>query len=144
MDDLLIPLVAGIEVILLGSETILEWLSDTELLGASLYSWFLGYLVLDTILSLFIQVRYDELDETDDSFDELEDKLNDPYFLEDDTAFNEFFNQLSDPQIKALALKKRKQVFEITKGIKKSAENLVNSFIDTLDRDDEFDGGEQA
>lgn len=64
MNDLLIPLVAGVEVILLGSETILEWLSDTTILGATLYSWFLGYLVLDTILSIFIQVRYDELDET--------------------------------------------------------------------------------
>lgn len=62
MNDLLIPLVAGVEVILLGSETILEWLSDTTILGATLYSWFLGYLVLDTILSLFISVRYDELD----------------------------------------------------------------------------------
>ena len=63
MNDLLTALVAGVEVILLGSETLLEFLSDTELLGATLYGWFLGYLVLDTILSLFIQVRYDELDD---------------------------------------------------------------------------------
>ena len=144
MNDLLIPLVAGIEVIFSGSETILEWLSDTELLGASLYSWFLGWLVLDTILSLFISVRYDELDENTDSFDELENKLNNPYFLEDDTAFNEFYNELSDPQIKALALNKRKQVLGIKKGAKKSAENLVNSFIETLEKDDKFDGDKQA
>jgi len=63
MEDLLTALVAGVEIILLGSETLLEWLSDTEILGATLYAWFLGYLVLDTILSLFIQVRYDELDD---------------------------------------------------------------------------------
>jgi hypothetical protein len=62
MNDLLIPLVAGVESILLGSETLLEFLSNTEFLGATLYAWFLGYLVLDTILSLFISVRYDELD----------------------------------------------------------------------------------
>ena len=72
MEDLLTALVAGVEVILLGSETLLEFLSDTEILGASLYSWFLGYLVLDTILSLFIQVRYDELDET------VSDTVSDP------------------------------------------------------------------
>jgi hypothetical protein len=62
MEDLLTALVAGIEVIFLGSETLLEFLSNTEFLGATLYAWFLGYLVLDTILSLFISVRYDELD----------------------------------------------------------------------------------
>lgn len=64
MEHLLTAVVAGVEIILLGSETILEFLSDTDILGASLYAWFLGYLVLDTILSLFIQVRDDELDET--------------------------------------------------------------------------------
>lgn len=64
MNDLLTSLVAAVEIILLGSETILEWLSNTTILGATLYAWFLGYLVLDTILSLFISVRYDELDET--------------------------------------------------------------------------------
>jgi hypothetical protein len=64
MEDLLTALVAGIEVIFLGSETILEFLSDTSILGATLYAWLLGYLVLDTILSIFIQVQYDneELD----------------------------------------------------------------------------------
>lgn len=64
MEDLLTAVVAGVEVIFLGSETILEFLSDTTILGATLYAWFLGYLVLDTILSIFIQVQYDneELD----------------------------------------------------------------------------------
>lgn len=72
MEHLLTAIVAGVEVILLGSETLLEWLSDTDILGASLYAWFLGYLVLDAILSIFIQVRYDELDET------VSDTVSDP------------------------------------------------------------------
>jgi hypothetical protein len=59
MNDLLNAIVAGIEIIFLGSETILEFLSDTTILGATLYAWFLGYLVLDTIFSIFIQVQYD-------------------------------------------------------------------------------------
>lgn len=64
MNDLIISIVAGIEIIFYGSETLLEWLSDTSILGATLYAWFLGYLVLDTIISLFAQVNYDneELD----------------------------------------------------------------------------------
>jgi hypothetical protein len=64
MNDLIFSIVAGIEIIFLGSETILEFLSDTTILGATLYAWFLGYLVLDTIISLFVQVNYDneELD----------------------------------------------------------------------------------
>lgn len=68
MSDLLTAVVAGIEVIFLGSETLLEWLSDTTILGATLYAWLLGYLVLDTILSIFIQVQYDnnELDSVAD------------------------------------------------------------------------------
>lgn len=60
MSDLLTAVVAGIEVIFLGSETILQFLSDTSILGATLYAWLLGYLVLDTILSIFIQVQYDD------------------------------------------------------------------------------------
>jgi hypothetical protein len=59
MNDLITSIVAGIEVIFFGSETLLEWLSDTSILGATLYAWFLGYLVLDTIISLFAQVNYD-------------------------------------------------------------------------------------
>jgi hypothetical protein len=68
MNDLIIIIVAGIESIFLGSETLLEFLSDTEFLGATLYAWFLGYLVLDTIISLFAGVNYDneELDSVAD------------------------------------------------------------------------------
>lgn len=68
MNDLIITIVAGIEVIFYGSETLLQWLSDTTILGATLYAWFLGYLVLDTIISLFVQVNYDneELDSVAD------------------------------------------------------------------------------
>jgi hypothetical protein len=68
MNDLIVSIVAGIEVVFYGSETLLVWLSDTTILGATLYAWFLGYLVLDTIISLFAQVNYDneELDSVAD------------------------------------------------------------------------------
>jgi hypothetical protein len=54
MSDLLIVIVAGIEIIFAGSEMLLEFLNDTEIFGATLYAWFLGYLVLNTIITIFI------------------------------------------------------------------------------------------
>jgi hypothetical protein len=54
MADLLIVIVAGVEIIFAGSEMLLEFMTDTEILGASLYGWFLGYLVLNTIITIFI------------------------------------------------------------------------------------------
>jgi hypothetical protein len=54
MEDLLIVIVAGVEVIFSGSEMLLEFLNDTEIFGATLYGWFLGYLVLNTIITIFI------------------------------------------------------------------------------------------
>lgn len=84
MSDLLTAVVAGIEVIFLGSETLLEWLSDTTILGATLYAWLLGYLVLDTILSIFIQVQYDnnELDSVADLIGDSETPEEIDYELE--------------------------------------------------------------
>ncbi len=47
-------IVAGVEVIFAGSEMLLDFLNDTEIFGATLYGWFLGYLVLNTIITTFI------------------------------------------------------------------------------------------
>jgi hypothetical protein len=68
MNDLLIAIVGAVEIIFYGSETILDFLSNTTILGATLYGWFLGYLVLDTIIFLFAGVNYDneELDSVAD------------------------------------------------------------------------------
>jgi hypothetical protein len=54
MEDLLIVIVAGVEVIFAGSEMLLTFLNDTEIFGATLYAWFLGYIVLNTIITTFI------------------------------------------------------------------------------------------
>jgi hypothetical protein len=59
MEDLITVIVAGIEVIFSSSEMLLVWLEDTEILGASLYGWFLGYILLDTIISIFIDADAD-------------------------------------------------------------------------------------
>ena len=47
-------IVAGVEVIFSGSEMLLTFMTDTEIFGATLYAWFLGYLVLNTIITTFI------------------------------------------------------------------------------------------
>lgn len=57
MADLITVIVAGVEIIFAGSEMILQFLVDTEILGATLYGWFLGYLLLDTIISIFFYAR---------------------------------------------------------------------------------------
>jgi hypothetical protein len=54
MENLLIIIVAGVEIIFFGSETLLEFLNDTEIFGATLYAWFLGVIVLNTIITTFI------------------------------------------------------------------------------------------
>jgi uncharacterized membrane protein len=64
MNDLLIAIVGAVEIIFYGSETILDFLSNTTILGATLYGWFLAYLVFDTIISIFIDAKTDKLDET--------------------------------------------------------------------------------
>jgi hypothetical protein len=61
MNDFITVIVAGVEIMFLGSETILEFMADTEILGATLYAWFLGYLVLDTIISIFISNNEERL-----------------------------------------------------------------------------------
>jgi hypothetical protein len=53
MESLLIIIVAGVEVIFAGSEMILTFISDTEIFGGTLYAWFLGYIVLNTIINIF-------------------------------------------------------------------------------------------
>jgi hypothetical protein len=54
MADLITVIVGGIEIIFSGSEMLLVFMEDTEILGASLYGWFLGYLVVDTVINIFI------------------------------------------------------------------------------------------
>ena len=54
MADLITVIVGGIEIIFAGSEMLLVFMEDTEILGASLYAWFLGYLLVDTVISIFI------------------------------------------------------------------------------------------
>jgi|LakMenEpi03Aug12_release.lakeMendotaPanAssembly.Ray.scaffolds.fasta_scaffold1561448_2 hypothetical protein len=54
MENLITIIVAGVEVIFSGSEMILVFMEDTEILGASLYGWFLGYLLIDTVINIFI------------------------------------------------------------------------------------------
>ena len=54
MEDLLMVIVAGVEVIFAGSEMLLDFLNDSEIFGATLYAWFLGYIVLNTIITTFI------------------------------------------------------------------------------------------
>lgn len=57
MADLIFVIVAGVEIFFAGSEMVLEFLVDTEILGATLYGWFLGYLLLDTIISIFFYAK---------------------------------------------------------------------------------------
>ena len=57
MEDLITSLVAGIEIIFASSEMLLTFLVDTEILGATLYGWFLGYILVYTIINIFINVR---------------------------------------------------------------------------------------
>jgi hypothetical protein len=80
MEDLLIVIVAGVEVIFAGSEMLLTFMSDTEIFGVTLYGWFLGYLVLNTIITTFIpndtfktlNNNMDTVDDTVDTPDEEE------------------------------------------------------------------------
>jgi hypothetical protein len=59
MADLITVIVGGIEIIFSGSEMLLVFMEDTEILGASLYGWFLGYILLDTIIFIFIDANAD-------------------------------------------------------------------------------------
>lgn len=60
MNDLITIIVAGVETLFLGAETLLTWLNATYLFGATLYAWFLGLIVLDTIIGLFFPSDNDE------------------------------------------------------------------------------------
>jgi hypothetical protein len=57
MADLITVIVAGVEVIFAGSEMTLQFLVDTEILGATLYGWFLGYILIQTIIGIFFYAK---------------------------------------------------------------------------------------
>lgn len=75
MADLITVIVAGIEVIFSSSEMLLVFMEDTEILGASLYGWFLGYLIVDTVISIFIPSDDEPIEIILDDNMEIEDEL---------------------------------------------------------------------
>jgi hypothetical protein len=75
MVDLITAIVAGVEVIFSGSEMLLVFMEDTEILGASLYGWFLGYLVVDTVINIFIPFDDKPEEINIDNNMEIEDEL---------------------------------------------------------------------
>jgi hypothetical protein len=75
MIDLITAIVAGVEVIFAGSEMLLVFMEDTEIFGASLYSWFLGYLLLDTIIGIFIPSDDEQEEIIIDNKMEIDDEL---------------------------------------------------------------------
>jgi len=90
MADLITVIVAGIEAIFSSSEMLLVWMEDTEILGASLYAWFLGYILLDTIIFIFIDADADP----DEIIVDKKEPLPNPFFdspmieLEDGTEIS--------------------------------------------------------
>ena len=76
MADLITVIVAGIEVIFAGSEMLLEFMEDTEILGASLYGWFLGYLLVNEIIFIFIDADADP----DEIIVDKKEPLPNPFF----------------------------------------------------------------
>lgn len=76
MEDLITVIVAGIEVIFSSSEMILVWMEDTEILGASLYGWFLGYLLVNEIIFIFIDADADP----DEIIVDKKEPLPNPFF----------------------------------------------------------------
>jgi hypothetical protein len=100
MEDLITIIVAGIEILFSGSEMVLVFMEDTEILGASLYGWFLGYILLDTIINIFIDANADP----DEIIVDKKEPLPNPFFdtptieLEDGTEislydFNDGLNE---------------------------------------------------
>jgi hypothetical protein len=75
MEDLIFVIVAGVEVLFSGSEMVLVFMEDTEILGASLYGWFLGYLLLNTIIDIFFDADADPEEITVDDDMEITDEL---------------------------------------------------------------------
>lgn len=75
MEDLITIIVAGVEVLFSGSEMLLVFMEDTEILGASLYGWFLGYLLVDTIIFIFIPSDDEPIEIILDDNMEIEDEL---------------------------------------------------------------------
>ncbi len=67
MADLITVIVAGVEIIFSGSEMILQFLVDEEILGATLYGWFLGYILINTIIGIF----FDSMNSPEEVKDEL-------------------------------------------------------------------------
>lgn len=76
MADLILVIVAGVEIIFSGSEMILEFMEDTEILGASLYGWFLGYLVVNVIIDIFFDADANPEDIIVDDDMEITDELS--------------------------------------------------------------------
>jgi hypothetical protein len=76
MSDLILVLVAGVEIIFSGSEMLLVFMEDTEIFGATLYGWFLGYLVVDTVINIFIPFDDEAEEIIIDNNMEIEDELS--------------------------------------------------------------------